>query len=353
VFARRAHIGPETMAHRDIIVIGASLGGVEAIPSLLETFPADLPAAVFVVLHMHDSGPSRLLEIARRASSFPVKNAVDGERIEPGQGYLGVPSRHLMLQSGRVRLADGPRDCHARPSINVLFRSAAHEFGRRVIGVVMTGMLDDGSAGLWAIKDRGGIAIVQSPDEAPYPQMPANAARQVAVDHTLKVAEMADVLARLVGEELSGEETPMENKGMKTELDIAGGARISEAEFSSLGEPSLLTCPECQGSMVRITEGRNERYRCHTGHAFGEASLSQQQLQSIEAAITHSLALLEEREFLYRTTAQRRKDAGNEPEYERQLTHADRMRDMGAVLKKLLESPDLVRPPESGESGSG
>jgi two-component system chemotaxis response regulator CheB len=339
------------MAHRDIIAIGASLGGVEAIPRLFETLPADLPAAVFVVLHMHDSGPSRLLEIVRRASSFPVKNAVDGERIEPGQAYFAVPGRYLMLQSGRIRLTGGPRDSHARPSINVLFRSAAHEYGRRVIGVVMTGMLDDGSAGLWAIKDRGGIAMVQSPDEAPYAQMPRNAARQVDVDHTLAIADMADVLTRLVGEELAGEETPMADKGMKTELDIAGGARTSEEKFSSLGEPSLLTCPECNGSMVRIREGRNERFRCHTGHAFGEASLSQLQLQSIEAAITHSLALLEEREFLYRTTAQRRKDAGNEPEYARQLTHADRMRDMGAVLKKLLESPDLVRPPESGEPG--
>ena len=339
------------MAHRDIIVIGGSLGGVEAVPSLLATLPGDLPAAVLVVLHMHDSAPSRLVEIARKKSALPLDHAVDGERIVPGRAYFAVPGRHLMLQSGRIRLTRGPRENHARPSINVLFRSAAYEFGRRVIGVLLTGLLDDGTAGLWAIKDRGGVAIVQSREDAPYPQMPLNASRNVAIDHTLKISQMSDVLQGLVRGELAGEEPAMKRKNMQTEVEIALGSRTSEEEFSRLGEPSLLTCPECQGSMVRIREGLNERYRCHTGHAFGEVTLAQQQLQSIESAMTHSLALLEEREFLYRSIAERDRAGGNHREYERHLAHADEMRQMAEQLKKLIENPAVTRP--MGASGSG
>jgi two-component system, chemotaxis family, protein-glutamate methylesterase/glutaminase len=339
------------MAHRDIIVIGASLGGVEAIPSLLATLPADLPAAVLVVIHMHDSGPSRLVEIASRVSALPLANAIDGERIVPCRGYFAVSGHHLMVQSGRIRLTSGPRECHARPSIDVLFRSAAQEYGHRVIGVVLTGLLDDGSAGLWAIKDCGGVAIVQSPDDAQYPQMPRNASRNVAVDHSLKISQMSDVLQSLVREELAGEEPAMERRNILTEVEIALGSRTREEEFSSLGEPSLLTCPECNGSMIRIREGLNERYRCHTGHAFGEVTLAQQQLQSIESAIAHSLALLEEREFLHRSIAEREKIAGSRQEYERHVGQADQMRTMADQLKNMTQSPALTRPPDTSEPG--
>jgi two-component system chemotaxis response regulator CheB len=339
------------MAHRDLIVIGGSLGGVEAVPKLLATLPADLPAAVLVVLHMHDSGPSRLVEIARRVSAMPLANAVDGERIVPGRGYFAVPGRHLMVQAGHIRLTKGPRECHARPSIDVLFRSAAYEFRRRVIGVVLTGLLDDGSAGLWAIKDRGGVAMVQAPDDALYPQMPLNASRNVAVDHSLKIPQMSDVIQNLVREQLAGEEPAMERTIMQSEVEIALGSRTSEAEFSSLGEPSLLTCPECQGSMIKIREGMHERYRCHTGHAFGEVTLAQQQLQSIESAITHSLALVEESEFLYRSIAERERTGGSINEYERHRDNADEMRTIAERLKELIESPAVTRPVDAAESG--
>ena len=143
----------------------------------------------------------------------------------------------------------------------------------------------------------------------------------------------------------------MERKNMQTEVEIALGSRTGEEEFSRLGEPSLLTCPECQGSMVRIREGLNERYRCHTGHAFGEVTLAQQQLQSIESAMTHSLALLEEREFLYRGIAERDRAGGNHREYERHLAHADEMRQMAEQLKKLIEDPAVTRPIRASGSG--
>ncbi len=327
------------MPQRNIIVVGASLGGVEFLPRLAATLPAGLPASILVVQHILENESSQLPRIINRSSRIPFTPAVDGEELVQGRGYVGVPGVHLMVESGRIRLARGPKECRARPSVDVLFRSAAYEYGPRVIGIVMSGNLDDGTAGLWAIKDRGGIAIIQSPEEAPYASMPANALRHVQVDYTLRVDDMGKVLESLTTEEVGAMEEKTEGREkMQMELGIATADSSKIREFKQLGPPVNYTCPECHGSMVRINEGSNQRYRCHTGHAFGDASLNLEQTEAVESALWQALAKMEERELLLRDQAKRSRDTG----LERQLAQAEELKRLGTKLREILKEPVIA-----------
>ena len=185
--------------HRDITVIGASAGGIGALRTLFRALPADYAAAAFVVLHLAPESPSILPDILGRESLLPIAVATPDAPIRPGTVLVAPPDRHLMLDGDtvRVRLSRGPRENRHRPSIDVLFRSAAAAFAARVTGVVLSGMLDDGAVGLRAIKRRGGAAVVQDPDDAEFPDMPRNALATVAVDHRVPVREMAPMLVAL------------------------------------------------------------------------------------------------------------------------------------------------------------
>ena len=188
------------MAGHDIIVVGASAGGVEALQTLVRGLPADVPAAMFVVLHMSADAPSMLPQILNRAGPLPVAAAVDNEPIAPGRVYVAVPDHHLLIERGRVCLVRGPKENRSRPAVDPLFRSAARAYGSRVIGVVLTGALDDGTSGLQAVKGRGGLAVVQDPAEALYTGMPRSAMEHVAVDYCMPLAEIPALLARLAVE---------------------------------------------------------------------------------------------------------------------------------------------------------
>jgi two-component system chemotaxis response regulator CheB len=234
-----------------------------------------------------------------QAGPLRAAAAVEGEALEPGRIYVCVPDRHLMIESGRIRLPRGPKESHARPSVDVLFRSAAVHAGPRVIGIVLTGQLDDGSAGLWAIKDRGGMAMVQSPDEAPFPSMPQNAIRQVRVDYTLPIAGMPEILDRLTREALpEAEKAAMSDDKLAIETRIALADDALKSGVRSLGTASFHTCPECHGSMVRIQDGPITRFRCHTGHGFTQAALEADGLDQIEKTLYGALAQVEEYEAL-------------------------------------------------------
>ena len=180
-----------------IIVLGASAGGVEALKTLASALPAEFPAAILAVLHIPPHTPSLLADILARKSPLTVLNASDGRPIRGGHMYVGVPDKHLLIDGDVMRVTRGPKENRFRPSIDALFRSAAYTWGTRVVGVVLTGQLDDGTSGLWAIKDRGGVTIVQSPRDASYPSMPMSALQYVNVDHGVDLATLPNLLTRL------------------------------------------------------------------------------------------------------------------------------------------------------------
>ena len=294
---------------RDAIVIGASAGGIRALKELLRGMPADLPAAVLAVVHIPAYSPSALPQILSGAGPLRAKTAEDGEPMRKSTVYVAPPDRHLLVERGRLRLTRGPRENRVRPCIDTLFRSAAVDLGPRVVGVVLSGTLDDGTAGLWAVKDRGGVAVVQQPAEAEYSDMPRNAVQHVAVDHVLPAAEIGAKLAELVAEPAPARLTVPE--AMATEVNIETDDRAQGDRVMRLGQPSKNSCPECHGSLVEIHEGSIVRYRCHTGHAYSLQTLLAETEGDIEKALWNAVRAIEERSFLLRAMEQRARDGGD------------------------------------------
>jgi two-component system chemotaxis response regulator CheB len=300
------------MPGRDIIVVGASAGGVEALATLARGLPADFPAAVFMVLHVPPHGTSVLPKIISRAGPLPATHAWDGEPIQPGRIYVAPPDRHMLLKLGHVRVARGPTENSHRPAIDPLFRTAARQYGRRVIGVVLSGLLDDGTAGLLAIKERGGTAIVQHPDDALFSSMPRSALENVAVDHALPIAEITAVLKRLASEPLPKLAEAAAPAEMRVEADMA------ELELDALenrhrpGAPSGYGCPACGGALWELRDGDLMRYRCRVGHAWSPDSLLAEQSGGVEAALWSALRALEERASLARNMSARAGQRGTD-----------------------------------------
>jgi two-component system chemotaxis response regulator CheB len=247
--------------NHDIIVIGASAGGLQPLRQLMKGFPADLRAAVFVVLHIGAS--SHLAQILDRSGALPVRRAGQGDRIRV---YVAAPGRHLLLHDQHLLLRRGPRENMARPAIDPLFRSAACSFGGRVIGVVLSGALNDGAAGLLAIKRCGGIAVVQDPDDAAVPEMSQSALGRVEVDHRVPIAEMSGLLVKLVGEPAG--KTPEIPVEIRLEAAIAAQEHGEMVNEDRLGRPSRFSCPECHGALWEIADANMLRFRCRVGHAF-------------------------------------------------------------------------------------
>ncbi|MGX5816596.1 chemotaxis protein CheB [Chitinophaga lutea] len=263
------------MINRDIIVIGASAGGFEALKRLVAGLPPDLPAAVFIVWHMPPEAEGVLSRSLDAISPLRTANAVNREPVRKGRIYVAPPDLHLLLERDEIRLSRGPKENLFRPAIDPLFRSAAQAFGPRVIGVVMTGALDDGVAGLWTIKQYGGTAVVQLPADAEIRSMPENAIREVEVDHIAAADDIGPLLGRLASEPPSGAPVASRADRERTRLEtaIALEARIPKKNSLHFGDISPFTCPECHGVLVGLQEGGRTRYRCHTGHAFTAASL--------------------------------------------------------------------------------
>jgi two-component system chemotaxis response regulator CheB len=247
---------------------------------------------------MAPSGPNLLPQLLQPRLSLPISLASDGEIYRRRHIYVAVADRHLMIENECLRLSRGPKESHARPSVDVLFRSAAYYGGPRVIGIVLTGQLDDGTAGLWAIKDRGGMAIVQDPADAAFPSMPRSAREHVAIDHALRLEDMPEVLHRLVGENREPGEAEMPDEKLAAENAIAAEKIALKSGVRALGEPSFHTCPECHGSMVAIREGTFTRYRCHTGHGFSQGAMIQEGTVQAERSLWIALAQLEETQVL-------------------------------------------------------
>jgi two-component system, chemotaxis family, protein-glutamate methylesterase/glutaminase len=284
------------MATKDIVVIGASAGGMNALEKLVAGLPRDLPAAVFVVWHLSPGVRSVLPNVLSRAGPLPAEHPRDGDAIRPGRIYIAPNDHHLLLERGYVRVTKGPKENRFRPAVDPLFRSAAYIYGPRAIGIVLSGALDDGTAGLWAIKLRGGTAIVQDPEDAMHRSMPLTALENVAVDYKMPVAEMGALLARLTREEAGPEPivASREREKMEAEIKIAGEADSRIEDTLQYGELSPFTCPECHGVLTLFREDKIVRFRCHTGHAVSSARLLESNTEQVEERLMDAMRALDE-----------------------------------------------------------
>ena len=289
------------MPQHDVIVIGASSGGVSALTKLVAGLPDDFAAAVFIVLHVRPDRPSQLPAILNRAGRLPVAHAVDEEPVRRGRIYVAPPGLQTYVHRGRISVRRGPRENNHRPAIDPLFRTAAHYYGPRVIGVVLSGAMDDGAAGLLAIKQAGGIAIVQDPEDAVFPDMPINALEMVDTDLRVKAAELATVLTGLVATTTQDPEPMRAEVPLETveEADEPDEAKRSE----QLGPPAAFSCPDCQGTLYEVDTGTHIRFRCRVGHAYSEEAMLKAHGDSVERALWSALRALEERTALIKKLA--------------------------------------------------
>jgi two-component system, chemotaxis family, protein-glutamate methylesterase/glutaminase len=341
------------MAGHDIIVIGASAGGVEALSELVKGLPEDLPAAVFVVLHVPSNSTSVLARILNRAGPLPARAATDFESILPGHIYVARSDCHLLVKRDFMRLTRGPKENSVRPAIDPLFRTAARYHGRRVIAIILSGMLDDGTAGLAAVKSRGGIAIVQDPDEAMYAGMPRSALENLAVDYCLPVAKISEMLVRLASEPVAEEGDLAVSEDMEQETDIAEFDLQELKDEGRPGTPSRYTCPECHGVLFEIEEQDLLRFRCRVGHAYSSETLIDEQSQALEAALWAALRSLEENISLARRLAERMREQGNSRSAARFDERAQGLETRVSVIRKALISQEEMVQDQSGGGGNG
>lgn len=316
---------------RDVVVVGASAGGVEALRTMVARLPADLRASVLVVLHMPVGGTSALPAILDRVGPLPAAAARHGEPLRHGRIYVARPDHHLLVLDGAVALSHGPSENGHRPAVNALFRSAAVAEGASVTGVLLSGVLDDGVAGLHAIADRGGRVIAQDPDDALYPGMPEHAIRSLAPDHVLPAAEIGDVLAKITAEEVttSREAAP---ELLRWENDIAGaGTYVEGAE--DVGTPSEFACPDCHGVLADLGD---QRFRCRVGHAWTAEALLAAQGSALERALWTALRTLEEKAALSMRMADSARERGSDRIAARYEQQARETSDAADVLRRQV-----------------
>ncbi|HEU4457192.1 MAG TPA: chemotaxis protein CheB [Longimicrobium sp.] len=331
------------MAGRSVIVIGASAGGVETLSALVAALPPEFPAAVLVVVHIPPHTTSHLPAILQRHGRMPAVHPDDGTVLREGVVYVAPPDRHLLVQRGHVRLTRGPRENGHRPAADPLFRSAARAYGPRVIGVVLTGNLDDGTAGLASIARHGGVTVAQDPGDAMYPGMPLSAVTNVQVDHVVPLAALAPLLTELVNAPLEGGpwvDDPQDD--LETEIAELEPAAMMADERP--GVPSGFSCPSCHGTLFEIREGEVMRYRCRVGHAFGVETLLAQQDGAVEGALWTALQTLKERAALARRMAARMEARGNTRSLESFRAQADDADARAEVIRRVLADPPESEP---------
>jgi two-component system, chemotaxis family, protein-glutamate methylesterase/glutaminase len=362
----RAERAPEPSA---LLVLGASAGGVQALCEVVRALPARLDAAVFAVLHVSPYGRSAMPAILSRSGPLTAVHPADGEAIRPGRIYVAPPDLHMLVERGTVRLSRAASENGFRPSVDVLFRSAARSYGARVVAVVLTGNLDDGTAGLAAVKRHGGVAVVQDPAEADYPGMPASAVRNVDVDYVLPLGEIPDVLvdlcdrlaaaaAPLAGEdEAGGSAGTAASAGAATSAGAGvaggpghaggdGGAAVMKEQLERGADreagtrPSAFTCPLCGGSLWHNEEGSHEHFRCRTGHAFSPESLFALQSKSTETALWEALRALEENAALSGRLARQTRSGPHAADQERFRIRQRAAERHAEELRRILMQPD-------------
>lgn len=314
-----------------VIVVGASAGGLNALAELVSQIDPDIDAALFIVLHLSRTGISDFL--AHRLQQFTSLHCViaaDGGAIRKGHIYISRPNFHLILKEGQTVIGRGPVENRWRPSIDVLFRSAAVQYDSRVIGIILTGLLDDGTSGMLAIKKSGGTCIVQDPNEAEYPDMPLSVLNSIEVDHCVPLTAMGALLKDLTKKKaIKTTDIPEE---LRVEAGISERVAIGIDIVSELGEHSVYSCPDCGGGLWNIKEGNIERYRCHIGHSYSERDLAVKQAEQVEGTLWMALRMMEER----RNMLQKLEDDTRRKGFSRIASdHQARVKEMQEHIDKL------------------
>jgi two-component system chemotaxis response regulator CheB len=331
------------LGERDIVVIGASAGGVQAVSELVARLPPDLPAAVCVVVHTAAGFPSTLPELLTRRGPLRATHALHGEELARGRIYVAPPDNQLLVRPGYLHVVRGPKENGHRPSVDALFRSASAAYGPRVIAVVLTGYLDCGTAGLLSVKARGGIAVVQDPQDASVPDMPRSALRHAAIDHVARLPEIGPLLARLTRERVVPQEEPLPAVG------------LTEMEGDEPGVPADIVCPECQGALTFSEQGAFEFFRCHVGHTFSLEGLAAEQAEEVERALWAAARALEEgaavsRRARAKTTGDLQRSLAEKEETQAQ--QAQLIRDM-LLRGRLPSRTEAVETGQEGETPQG
>jgi two-component system, chemotaxis family, protein-glutamate methylesterase/glutaminase len=318
-----------------VVAIGASAGGVEALRTIAAGLPRDFPSPLLIVLHIgrHDSILPKLLAAA---GPLGATHAVHSEALRPGHFHVAPPDRHLLVEGGRIRLSNGPKEHHARPAVDPLLRSVALEFGARAVGAVLSGWGQDGTTGLKAIKSCGGAALVQDPSDAQHADMPSSALRYVRPERCVPAHAIAAALVELAREPLAAG-PPLIPEAVRREHDLflAKGDPVQNLE--AIAKPSPFVCPECKGGLWELLEAHPVRFRCHTGHGYTLASLQHSQAETTDEAMWSAIRALQEEELLLRRMAVAARAEASAQEAVRLGIAADRIGKQAARLRAVVE----------------
>jgi two-component system chemotaxis response regulator CheB len=328
----------ENLLRHDIIAIGGSAGSIDVLKTVCAAFPADLDAAVFIVVHVSAESQNLLAHIFGRATPLPATTAVEGERVQHGHIYVAPADHHLLVLDNHIRLGRGPRENRSRPAIDALFRSVAASYGSRAIAVVLSGYLNDGAAGLTAVKRCGGITVVQNPGDAQVPDMPNGALRASDIDYRASAQELGALLRTLARE--PAEPGPATPDDIKLEIDIALGRPAGPVNISRLGRPTALTCPACGGVMSEIKQPPL-RFRCQVGHAYSADVLAADQESAVDEAVRVALRIIEERLTLVEKMAVDARRSGMSSIAERHGTRAAEYRVYVRALQEAASATAL------------
>jgi two-component system chemotaxis response regulator CheB len=330
---------PPNKLLRDIVVIGSSAGGVEALPRLLHQLPRTLPGSICIVQHMAASSKPYLVEILSRTSPLPVSWAEQGSAVEHGHVYVAPPDVHMLFTDDHLRLTKTARENHSRPSIDKLFRSAATQHGSRVIGVLLTGMLEDGVAGLRAIHDTGGVVIVQDPADAAFPDLPSNALHAVQPDHLLPLDAIPDQLVQLLAQPVAPMPVPRE---LELEAEIDSQEPLDPRQMQQLGPQSQITCPECSGPMWQLGDPRTRRFRCYLGHVSSARQVLEASAEQVDRALWSAIRALTDRATTLETLAHDAEAIGSQEIAEAYESRALEARDQAQLARGFMS--EVIRP---------
>ena len=319
-------------ASEGVIAIGASAGGIEALTELVAGLPPDLPFAVMVATHMRAGAPSMLAQIIDRSGPLPAAAAIDGAVLEASRIYVAVPNNHLLAHNHRVVLSDGPWESGRRPAIDALFRSVALDYGPHAIGILLSGLLDDGVAGLAAIKAKGGVTIVQELTDALFPDLPRNALNAGVADYAVAAKDVGGLLMQLADRDVEEQEMDPDGR-LELENQIALGTRFAiSVDAEKLGPATAYTCPICKSALMAVGENT---YRCLVGHAWTTEALLLARDDELEETVSAAIRILKEKARLSRKLAE---SAGVGDDFERHTASADQAEHAIAVLGEGLFS---------------